>query len=99
MILFSGAVLTIHDELQIAIIGEPFPSLSTDPKRKRARSPSPVKEAGKAKKIKGPSFPSDPTSSSSKAPIVEAIAEVMLPLDLEITTMAGAGEALEGKKG
>lgn len=98
MTLSSDAILTIHNELKAVVVSKPSPPPSTNPKGNRARSPSHVKGVGKAKKSKEPSFPLDPISSSNKVPITKDAADVATPLDLEVTTMAGVGEALEGKK-
>lgn len=95
--LSSGIALMIHNKWQAAIAGGLSPIPSTDPKGKRARSPSPIKGEGKAKKSKGLSFHLDATLSSSKVLIVEAAAVVMVPPNLEVVALASTGEVLEGK--
>lgn len=91
MTLSFGVGLTIRSGPWVVAINESSLPPSTDPKGKRAGSPSLVEGSRKVKKNRGP--PPDLTSSSSKVPIMEVEEEVRASLDLGDTPPVNASDA------
>lgn len=94
----SGVILMIHGGSQAVVASGPSPPPLVDLKEKRAHSSSLAKGAGKAKKSKGLPLPTDLVSSSSKAPVMEAMMEVEASLRLGVATLADASEAPKGRE-
>lgn len=82
----------------MATVIESLPSPPADPKGKWVHSSSPMEVAGKAKKSKGHSLPSDLVPSSNEVPVIEAEVETGVPLNLGGTTPISTDEAPEERE-
>lgn len=80
------------------VTNEPSLPPLADPKGKRARSPSLVEGAGKVKKSKESSLSLGLNWSSSKALIMETMAEVRASLNIRIATSISVSKALKGRE-